>query len=329
METITMGILLDTNYFQYRLGWVLRFVRYFIIIYMIVLSGLLLYALIDREIFLLFLMFTVLGPLGLLTFVFYHLLQNHAIRTKTRKLALILENSTNYLDQIPRRITEYDIDITMETHFVWKNVLSPFLIAVVRFMVDAKNKIISEESGRNRDWSTDLSPDSPPMMLSNYTKSIARAIRDRDSVAAFEAIGELLAFPFYYDNQKRRREDGLIKDDFIKLCREITKLLRKRRLLEANDLVNKLILDLRDKGSANIEEAKWQLLIAHWVNLRVIFLNYPTLTRLSWLWIEPIKLLSAQLDAVIDAYNDKDFSSIAEIVNESFDWRTRIPRFVQ
>lgn len=323
-----MNTRLGADRYQSRLSAILVFIRYATAIYLLLVAAVLFYGWLRKEIFLLFLVFAVLAPLGLLITAIYRLLWRQAIRAKTLKLAEVLENAARYLDNVPRRITRYDIDLFFKTTFVWHNVLSPFLSAITRLLVQAKYMIISENLGRGRDWSTDVSPGSPPAILAERTKSIARAMREQDPVAAFGALGELLALPILYGRQVHNGRAEFTDDDFIELCRKIAGLLRERKLLDADNLVRKLIGSLREIGSTDVVDVKWRALIAYWLWLRLAFLKTNPRPRPSRIWVGPSKLLAVQLDAALDAYKDQDFASLSEIVYESFDWRTRVPRFI-
>lgn len=321
-----MNSRLNADRFQSRISRFAILVRYGTTIYIFPVAIILFFALIQRDVFLLFLVFSVLAPVGLLATILYQALKKRVIRAKAQKLASVLEVAAGYLDQIPRKMTKYDTDLTNRTAFVWQDVFSPFLLAVTRLLVQAKYMIISEDLGRGKYWSTDTSPDSPPVILAKHTKSIAQAVREGDSVAAFEALGNLLTLPLSHGNQQRSGQVEFSRDDFIKMCRKMAELLRQRKFLDANESMERLILGLKEEGST--EEVKWQVLIAYWLWLRLSFLKTPAQPGPSWLWVGPSKLLAEQLDAVLDAYVEEDYVTLSEIVNESFDWRTRVPRFI-
>lgn len=314
--------------FQSRPSSILRLIRYATAIYSILVSIVLFYGLLQRETFFLFLVFAVMAPFGLLLTAVYRLLKGQVVRAKTLKLANVLETAAGHLDRIPRRLTKYDTDVSTKTGFVWRDAFDPFLPAVTRLLAQANYMIISEDLGRDRNWSTDTSPDSPPVILAARVKSIARAVRDQDLVAAFEAIGELLALPLFHNSQARQGQVGFTENDFVDLSRKIVGLLRDRKFLDAEDSVQELVISLREKGSTNVDEVKWRVLIAYWLWLRLSFLKEPSQPHPSWLWAGPSKLLAAQLDAALDAYMNQDLVSLSEIVNESFDWRTRVPRII-
>ena len=283
----------------------------------------LLYGLLLRESLALVVVFFLLAPLGFLAMGSYRLARRWVVRKKAADLGEALDSITLYLDQIPRKLSKYDTELNSRVQFLWDGVCAPSLIADARLLAEARNKIMSESMGKDAGWSIDRSSDSPPVMLADGTRALAQAVRGGDSVEALEIVGNLLAIPFYRGDQPT-----VSRDTFVSLTRPVVGLLRAGKALNADESVQLLLERIRESRQGDKEDARCQALVLCWLNLRMSFLRKPVERRLSWVWADPSRLLAAQLDGVLDAYRDRDFAGLSEIVNESFDWWTWVPRFV-
>ena len=302
--------------------------RYFIVVYLIIVTAILFYGWVSGDTFWLFAVFAVIAPLGLVLTLVYRLSKRRVIRTKTLKLAQVLDYVAAHIDEPPRNLPSYDVELSDNTAFVSHDVLSPFLLGVTRMLVHAKFVIISEERGKGKEWSIDPSPNSPPAILARQTKSIARAMRDDDPVAAFESVGELLALPRRLNLEAAVSSGEFTIEDFVQTCRHVARFLSERDLLNADYLTQQLITNVKERAAPDAADLKWQALIAYWLGLRMTIMKSSVQFEPTRIWSGPSRLLAAQLKAALDAFEDRDFTDLSEIVYESFDWRTRVPRFI-
>jgi len=302
--------------------------RYFTAVYLIIVTAILFYGWWNGNTFWLFAIFAVMAPLGLVLTLVYRLSKRRVIRAKTFKLAQVLEAVAAYIDDPPRNLPSYDVELSDNTAFVWHDVLSPFLLAVTRMLIHAKFVIISEESGRGKEWSIDPSPNSPPAILARQTKSIARAMRNDDPVSAFEAVGELLALPRKFNHENAVSTMEFTTEDFVQTCQDIARFLLERNLLNADHLTQQLIINVRERAAPDATNLKWLALIAYWLGIRMTIMKSSVMFEPTRIWSGPSKILAMQLNAALDAFEGHDFADLSEIVYESFDWRTRVPRFI-
>lgn len=302
--------------------------RYFILGYILLVVSVLGYAWLQRSSSLALAVLLVLAPLGLLSTLIYRLSKRSIVKAKTLRLAAVLDEAADALEQLPRRIAKYDAGLDSNTAFVWHDVLSPFTVSVTRLLSKAKEMIISEEFGRVKDWTTDVSSTCPPAIVARQTHLVADAIRENDPVSAFEVIGELLSMPLISGGQQPESGEEFDSDEFIRLCRNIAKYLRKRQFLDADLEIQSLIGALQEKAREHTPALKWQALIIYWLSIRSAIMKTDEQPGPTRVWAGPSKVLAAQLDAVLDAYQTEDYTGLSEIIYESFDWRTHIPRFI-
>lgn len=315
------------NYLQAsrRLSWISNA----IIVYFAVVVVALLYGFLRRNAFILFLVLMPLAPLGLIMTTAYRRIRTAMIRRKTQELADILYEASSKLEELPPRITEFDILLSVDTAFVWRGAVAPFLIATARLVDHTVNMLMSEELGRNRSWTKndDLSP--VKQMVSHF-RLMATAVEENDRVRTFEAIGDLMCLSV---NLRRANEELGIAEvfdekDFIQACNDTAVLLKRRRFFDADSEIKRLLLSISRKHSAAGAKFRWQVLISYWLWIRLSFLEIPFYPEPTRFWVGPSRLLAVQLEAVVAAYSERDYAGLTEIVYESFDWRTRVPRFL-
>jgi hypothetical protein len=315
------------NYLQAsrRLRWTINA----IVAYFAVVAVALLYGFLRRDAFILFLVLMPLAPLGLIMTTAYRGIRAAMIRRKTQELADILEEASSKLEEFPPRITEFDILLSVDTAFVWRGVVTPFLIATARLMDHTANMLMSEELGRNKSW-TSNDELSPVRQMASHLRLMATAVRENDHVRTFEAIGDLMALSVNLrrDNEELRIVEVFGEKDFIQACNDIAILLKRRRFFDADSEIKRLLLNISRKDSTASAKFRWQVLISYWLWIRLSFLEIPLYPEPTRFWVGPSRLLAVQLEAVVAAYSERDYAGLTEIVYESFDWRTRVPRFL-
>jgi len=272
--------------------------------------------------------FFLLSPTFVFISALYLLIKQWQMSRKKKKLVLLLNKVADELESNPSTLTHFDIKTHNETSFVWDGVVTPFLIASVRLLLNAKATIISEQSGRHRQW-TESGVWSPILELAKQTKKIAVALEESDPVVVFEALGDLFAYALLQRKKVFGANDNLYsQDDFLKDTENICILLKERRFITANNELKKFVAHVMCQKNPNPTALRWQAFIANWLVIRFNLMEAPSNLVPSSFWLGPSKLLSMQLDAVTSAYVDNNYTDIAEIIYESFDWRNRIPRFL-
>ena len=104
-----MNPLSSTNHYRVLPSGFLIALRYVTAIYLVFVVLLLIYAWLRSDTFWQLMLFAVLSPLGLLILLIYRLSQRRIVRAKTLRLAEVLDDAANQLEQLPRRIVKYCI----------------------------------------------------------------------------------------------------------------------------------------------------------------------------------------------------------------------------
>lgn len=304
----------------------LRFTRAFSISLLWVILAFLFVGLVKRDIVILSFIVFILSPTFVFVGVMYRLVKTRQITNKAQKLADLLDSVADELEKDNSKLTLFDIGTHTNTEFVWTGAVAPFLVATVRLFQQAKINIISEQSGRNRQWTTTIKQ-SPIMELSRQTKKIALTLRDSDQIGTFEAIGDLFVFALLYRKGIQKiKEKEYSENDFLKELESISLLLKQRHFIQTNNNVKLLIDNILSQSHSNAAKTRWQAIIAYWLSIRLSLIEAPSTPSPSSFWLGPSKILSMQLDSILQAYIERDYADITETIYESFDWRTKVPR---
>jgi hypothetical protein len=304
----------------------LRFTRSVSISLLWVILVCLFIGLVKRDIFVLSFIAFILSPAFVLIGIIYRLTKTWQITNKTQKLADLLDKSADELEKDNSKLTLFDITTHSNTEFVWSGAVTPFLVATVRLFQQAKINIISEQSGRNKQWTTPIKQ-SPIMELSRQTKKIVLALRDSDQIGTFEAIGDLFVFALLFRKRIQAiKEREYPEHDFLRDLESISFLLKQRHFIKANDAVKHLIDNILSQSSPDPTRMRWQAILAYWLSIRLSLIEAPSTPPPSSFWLGPSKILSMQVDSISQAYTEQDYADITETIYESFDWRSKVPR---
>ena len=99
-------------------------------------------------------------------------------------------------------------------------------------------------------------------------------------------------------------------------------------MLEAKLRARGLLEDITRKELVDRDRLPWHALISYWIWLRISATAYRFLPTPPRFWADPSEVFATQLGSAIRAYSTDNYAELTEVICESFDWRTRIPRLL-
>ncbi len=223
----------------------------------------------------------------------------------------------NKLIEIPGKLGEFDVALTNNPQFVWRGIEVPFLIATARLLNDARMGFMSEFHRPNvREG------------VRRNLKSLEEGVREADYIQSFESLGEMLVYPIEENTHKKRIESSVLAKTFVFHCYYISKLLEKKRLVDADrasqDLIESLAI-YKSKGSQNLN---WQALISRWIYVKISLLQDPHEIKPSGAFLGPSKVFARELKLAMDNYRLNNWKGVCDIINDSFIWRKWTPKIL-